>query len=56
MHMPVHMFISMSNILATQFQKEEEAQKEAKEKAEMNTPNFNVPDFSSMLNNLNIHG
>lgn len=50
------MFISLSNILAEQFKKEEEAQKKAQEEAESHAPSFNMPDFSSMMNNFNIRG
>jgi len=52
--MPVHMFISLGNILSEQFRKEQEEQEKAQEEAESHAPRFDMPDYSSMLNNFNI--
>ena len=55
MKMPVHMFISLGNILAGQFKKEAEEQKKQQEgMSNTDIPNLrqmssNLPDISSML-------
>lgn len=55
MKMPVHMFISLGNILAGQFKKEAEEQKKQQEgMSNTDIPNLrqmssNLPDVSSML-------
>jgi hypothetical protein len=62
MKMPTHMFISMCNILASQFKKEAEEQEKERENATSDMPNLRqFADFSSIasnlgLSNLNIPG
>ena len=53
--MPVHIFISLGNILATQFKEEAEKQKKEQEKSNSNLPNFNsLPNVSNILSNFNV--
>ena len=53
--MPVHVFISLGNILATQFKEEAEKQKQEQENANRSAPSFNnLPNVSNILSNFNI--
>lgn len=55
MKMPVHIFISMCNILASQFREEAEKQKEEQENATMDLPNLrNLSGFSNIASNLGL--
>lgn len=49
MKMPVHIFMSLCNILAGQFKKESEEQQREQESATMNLPNISsLTDFSNI--------
>lgn len=55
MHMPTHLFISMCNILASQFKKEAEDQKKEQEEATADLPNLRqFADFSSIASSLGL--
>lgn len=62
MKMPTHMFISMCNILASQFKKEAEEQQKEQENASADLPNLrNFSDIGNLasslgLSNLSIPG
>ena len=53
--MPVHIFISMCNILAGQFKKEAEKQKKDQDEAMADMPNLrSFSDISSIASSLNL--
>lgn len=51
--MPVHMFISLGNILASQFKEENEKQKEEEKKSMAGMPNLSsLSNISSMIGDM----
>lgn len=51
--MPVHMFISLGNILSKQFKDEADKQKEEDEKAKASMPSTpSLPDFGSLVSSM----
>lgn len=58
MAMPMHIFISLGNILATQFRKEKEQQEKEQADASASAPSFgnlpNVADFMNSMSNISL--
>lgn len=50
--MPTHIFISMCNILSTQFKEEAKKQEEAEKGNNNNMQSFSIPDFNSIASNI----